>query len=96
MSRIRTKTGFPYWQICFVSYFQDCVHQQAGQAGGGRLHDSDVNDAAAGDSSASHPDTAGPGSHVRSSPALFCIPTGKMYSGFDLSNFSRSYLQTLS
>ncbi len=54
----------------FLFPTQDCVHQQAGQAGGGRLYDGDLNDAAAGDSSASHPDTAGPGSRV-------CIPNRK-------------------
>jgi hypothetical protein len=44
---------------------QDCVHQQAGQAGGGRIHDGDVNDATAGDCAASPPDPAGPGNRVQ-------------------------------
>jgi hypothetical protein len=72
MSRI-PNTGFHIGKIV-VFPTQDCVHQQAGQAGGGRLHDSDLNDATAGDGAASHPDTAGPGSLVVHPQSEKCIP----------------------
>ncbi len=57
----------------------------------GALTNGDVIDAAVGDSAASPPDPAGPGSHVVHPPVflLFFNP-GKMYSGSDLPNFSRS------
>ncbi len=65
---------------------QDCVHQQAGQAGGGRLYDGDINDATAGDSAASPPDPAGPGSLVVHPQSENCIPDPTFFR-------SGSYLQ---